>query len=384
MIDFSQGYTKEEIQRQMLAQVDNDLDKRQGSLIQTAVAPVAWYLEGTFLSISKLQNNTSPTLAVGDSLDLLVALRGITRKAATPAVRQGTFDAPIPAGSTFKTINGADSVSFSSGDLISQSGTTYVYALTCEVAGTIGNSYTGEILPITAIPGLTSATIGEIITVGTDAESDDSLRARYFETFTDTPYGGNIAEYRKAILAINGVGAVQVYPAYNGGGTVLCSILDDNYDPAESALIDAVQAVICPPNDGESNPSSNGYGIAPIGAAVTITTGTALPLNIEFTVQFTSGVENGLNLYRDDIEEAVAAYIKEVREGWGTALRTHSISYPVTIYAARLIYMILNAVPQVVNVTNLTINGVSGDIVLTETAALQQVPEVGSVIIHDI
>ena len=89
MIDFSQGYTKEEIQRQMLAQVDNDLDKRQGSLIQTAIAPVAWYLEGAFLSISKLQNNTSPTLAVGDSLDLLVALRGITRKAATPAVRQG-------------------------------------------------------------------------------------------------------------------------------------------------------------------------------------------------------------------------------------------------------------------------------------------------------
>lgn len=383
MIDFSQGYTKEEIQRQMLAQVDNDLDKRQGSLIQTAIAPVAWYLEGAFLSIAKLQNNTSPTLAVGDSLDLLVALRGITRKAATPAVRQGTFDAPIPAGSTFKTINGADSVSFASGDLISQSGTTYVYALTCEVAGTIGNSYTGEILPITAIPGLTSATIGEIVTVGTDAESDDSLRARYFETFADTPYGGNIAEYRKAILAINGVGAVQVYPAYNGGGTVLCSILDDQYNPAESALIDAVQAVICPPNDGESLPSPNGYGIAPIGAAVTITTGTALPLNIEFTVQFTSGIENGLSLYREDIEEAVAAYIKEVREGWGTALRTHSISYPVTIYAARLIYAILT-VPQVVNVTGLTINGASGDIVLTETAALQQVPEVGSVIIHDI
>jgi uncharacterized phage protein gp47/JayE len=383
MIDFSSGYSKEEIQRQMLAQVDNDLDKRQGSLIQTAIAPVAWYLEGAFLSIAKLQNNTSPTLAVGDSLDLLVALRGITRKAATPAVRQGTFDAPIPAGSTFKTINGADSVSFASGDLISQDSGIYIYALTCEVAGTIGNSYTGDILPITAIPGLTSASIGEIITVGTDAESDDSLRARYFETFTDTPYGGNIAEYRKAILAINGVGAVQVYPAYNGGGTVLCSILDDQYNPAESALIDAVQAVICPPNDGESNPSPNGYGIAPIGAAVTITTGTTLPLNIEFTVQFTSGIENGLSLYREDIEEAVTAYIKEVREGWGTALRTHSISYPVTIYAARLIYAILT-VPQVVNVTGLTINGASGDIVLTETAALQQVPEVGSVIIHDV
>lgn len=380
MIDFSVGYSKDDIQKEMLDQVDNDLDKRQGSLIQTAVAPVAWYLEGAFLSIAQLQNNTSPTLAVGDSLDLLVALRGITRKAATAAVRKGAFDSVIPVGSTFKTINGSSSVVFSSGDLISQEDGTYYYELTCETAGTIGNSYTGAILPITAIPGLTSASIGEIITAGTDAETDASLRERYFETFSDTPYGGNIAEYRQAILALNGVGAVQIYPAYNGGGTVLCSILDDQLAPATQALIDEVQEAICPPDNG--TPSPNGYGIAPIGAAVTITTGTDSPLTIEFTVQFDAGIENGLNLYREDIEEAVEAYIKEVREGWGKALQSHTISYPVTVYLARLTYAILT-VSAVVNVTNLTINGAAADLTLTETSALQQVPTVGSVVIHE-
>jgi hypothetical protein len=43
-----------------------------------------------------------------------------------------------------------------------------------------------------------------------------------------------------------------------------------------------------------------------------------------------------------------------------------------------VIYAILS-VPEVVNVTNLTINGQSGDLALTETAALQQIPVFGGV-----
>ena len=46
MIDFS-GYTYAEILQQMLDRVDNSLDKREGSLIQTAIAPGAWYREGS-------------------------------------------------------------------------------------------------------------------------------------------------------------------------------------------------------------------------------------------------------------------------------------------------------------------------------------------------
>jgi hypothetical protein len=74
----------------------------------------------------------------------------------------------------------------------------------------------------------------------------------------------------------------------------------------------------------------------------------------------------------------VREYIQSVAETWGNALQAHSISYPVTIYAARVIYAILS-VPEVVNVTNLTINGQSGDLALTETAALQQIPVFGGV-----
>ena len=111
MIDLS-SYTKAAIEAEMLKQVDDNLDKREGSLIQTAIGPVAWWLEGNYMTLDKIQKNGSPFYAVGDALDNIVALRGLTRKQATPAVRKGTFDAEIPEGSTFRTINGADSVTF--------------------------------------------------------------------------------------------------------------------------------------------------------------------------------------------------------------------------------------------------------------------------------
>lgn len=382
MIDLS-NYTKAAIQAALLDQVDDTLDKREGSLIQTALGPVAWWLEGNYMTLDQIQQNGSPFYAAGDALDNIVALRGLTRKAATPAVRQGTFDAEVPAGSLFRTINGNDSVTFMSGDLISEGSGTYVYEMTCQTAGTIGNSYVGSILPITAIAGLTSAYLGTIITEGAEEETDTSLRSRFFASFDAVPYGGNISEYRQSILAIAGVGAVQVYPAWQGGGTVLCSILNSRFMPASEALVATVQNEICPPEDGETAPSANGYGIAPIGAAVTITTGTELTLNISCDIEFLGTVSDGVGLYGDQIRAQIERYIASIREAWGDALQAHAISYPVSVYAARLIYAILT-IPEVVNVSNLTINGQSGDLHLTETSALQQVPVVGTVIINEV
>ena len=331
--------------------------------------------------LDQIQKNAYASTAVGESLDYIVAERGLTRKAAVAAVRQGTFNREIPAGSAFRTIDGENSVIFTSGELIS-AGSTYVYQMTCTTAGTAGNSYTGNILPITAITGLTLATIGEIITEGTDEETDTALRARYFETFDAQAFGGNIAAYRQAILAIEGVGAVQVYPAYNGGGTVLCSILESNYTPATETLVRAVQAVICPSEDGQVEPSANGYGMAPIGAACKITTATNLTLNMAMDIAFDAQIENGVATYQSEIEDAIRGYIRSVCETWGNPLSGQRVSYPVNIYVARIITAILTAVPVVVNVSNITINGAAGDLALTETAQLQQIPSLGTVTIN--
>lgn len=383
MIDLSQ-YTKQAIEQEMLQQVDPGIDTRQGSLIQTAAGLAAWFLEGLYYTdLAHLQQNSTAETAVGDALDLIVQERGISRRQATPAVRKGTFNVAIPSGSQFKTINGAASLIFTSGAQISGSGSTWIYQMTCATPGTTGNTYTGALLPITAIAGLTSATIGEIITPGSDEETDDSLRQRYFLTFDTASFGGNIAAYRNTILAIEGVGAVQIYPAnaYNGGGTVLCSILDSEYTPAEEGLVERVQSIICPAEDEGTAPSPNGYGYAPIGAQVTVTSGTALPLDITCDVEFQSDVQDGVSVYQTQIEQKIREYLSSVASTWGNALTSYQISYPVTVYAARIVAAILT-IPQIVNVTNLQINGSKSDVHCTETAQLQQVPTLGTVNIN--
>lgn len=379
MIDLS-GYKQKKIEQDMLQKVDPDLDTREGSIIQTAVGPVAWYLEGTYMILNQIQENSNPVTAVGEALDLIVVTRGIARNAARAAVRQGTFNVEIPAGSTFKTINGSDSLIFVSGDLVSHDA-DYIYELTCETPGAGGNSYTGPILPVSAIAGLTSASIGAIITAGTDEESDEALRARYFASFGAQDFSGNIASYRNAILAINGVGAVQVYPAWKGGGTVLCSILGTDLKPAIPAVVEEVQKIICPSEDGGETPSPDGYGIAPIGAAVTITTATELTLNITCDIQFEKTVQNGAEIYQKAVEQKIEEYLHEVCETWGSPLKGYRVSYPVMVYIARIIYAVLQ-IEQVVNLTNVKINGSSEDLTLTETAELQQIPVLGTVVIN--
>lgn len=380
MIDFS-GYTKAQIERDMLDQVDPSLDTRQGSMIQTALGPVAWYLEGLYMVLSQIQQNSNPSTAVGEALELLTAARNVNRTQARAAVRRGTFNVEIPTGSQFRTINGADSLVFTSGNLISSSDGSYVYQLTCNTPGSAGNSYTGALLPVTAIAGLTSATIGTVITAGTDEETDDSLRSRYFLSFDTPAFGGNISSYRQTVLALDGVGAVQVYPAWNGGGTVLCSILGDDLKPALPATVKEVQNYICPPEDGEASPSPNGYGMAPIGAVVTITTGTELTLDITCNIEFAESVQNGVETYQQEIEQKIQEYIDQVNSDWGNPLISQSVSYPLTVYVSRISYAILQ-ISAVVNVTNVQINGSSADLHLTETAQLQQVAVLGEVAIN--
>ncbi len=380
MIDFS-GYTAKAIEKAMLDQVPDHIDTREGSIVQTAIGPAAWYLEGLYMILGQLQDNAYADTAVGKALDLIVQQRGLVRTPAVSAVRKGTFNVPVPSGAQFKTINGGDSVIFTVGISRSDGGEGYGYEMICRTPGIIGNSYIGNLIPVTAISGLTSAVLGDIITAGVEEETDQALRARFFETFRVAAFGGNIQSYRNEILAIPGIGAVQVYPVWQGGGTVLCSVLDDKFKPALPSVVQSIQTRICPPEDDGTSPSANGYGIAPIGASVTITTATALTLDIACDIQFVSGISNGEQLYQKEIENKIEEYLDSVRKSWGNPLKSHVIDYPVAVYVSRIMYAILS-IPEIANVTNVLINGLSEDLHLTETADLQQVPVLGEVVIH--
>lgn len=375
MIDLSQQ-TYQNILTQMLDQVPATFDKRDTSPIPTAMGPAAYALEGYYISLNQVQLAAYIQTATGQALDYLAIVAGLTRYPASAAVRLGIFDMAVPIGSRYSTINGADSINFQA--TAATTGETegdYYFQLTAETPGSIGNEYTGPILPITAIPGLNSAQITDILVPGDDEESDEDFRARIIEALNDRPFGGNIASYRTYIMAIDGVGAVQVYPTWNGGGTVKCSVLGADYLPASPTLVENVQnAVDPPPNQGL------GLGTAPIGAQVTVVAPEELTVNVSATLQLASGYAIGQ--VQTPIQQAIENYMLSVRQEWATPVNTTSVEYQANVYVARITAAIVG-VPGVVNATNVQLNGGTADLILTETGATQQVPITGTVTLSE-
>lgn len=375
MIDFSQQ-TYQNILEQMLAQVPATYDTRETAPIPTALSPAAYQLAGFYISLNQVQMQAFIQTATGQALDYLAIIAGLTRYPASPAVRLGIFDIAVPIGSRYSTINGADSINFQA--TAATTGPTqgdYYYQLTAETPGTIGNDYTGPILPITAIPGLNSAQITDILVPGDDEETDEDFRARIIEALNDRPFGGNIASYRTYIMDIDGVGAVQVYPTWNGGGTVKCSVLGADFLPASETLVENVQnAVDPPPNQGL------GLGTAPIGAQVTIVAPDTLTVNVSATLLLAAGYAIGQ--VQEPVQQAIENYMLSVRQEWATPVNTTSVEYQANVYLSRVVAAIVG-VPGVINATNVLLNGEGEDLILTETGITQQVPITGTVTLSE-
>ena len=373
MIDFS-SKTYQNIVTEMLSRVPDTYDKRDTSPIPTALGPAAWALEGFYLSLNQVQQQAFVQTASGQSLDYLAVIAGLTRYPASAAVRLGVFNADIGIGTRFSTINGENSINFISTAVTTVSEPAegfYYYQMTAETAGTIGNEYTGPILPISTIPGLTSASLTDILVPGDDTETDEAFRERIIEALNERPFGGNIASYRQYVLGLDGVGAVQIYPTWNGGGTVKLSVLGADWLPASAELVENVQnAVDPPPNQGL------GLGMAPIGAQVTVAAPTELTVNVSAALTLQSGYQIGQ--VQQPIEDAVEAYLLTVRQGWDTNTSSTSVVYAADVYLARITAAIIG-VTGVVNATNVQLNGGTEDLTLTENGTTQQVPVMGTV-----
>jgi uncharacterized phage protein gp47/JayE len=381
MIDFT-NKTYRNILSEQLARVPNTIDKRELSLIQTALGPASWYLEGLFMLLAQLQRNGFALTATGDALDLKAAERGVSRNIATPAIRAGVFNVEPNIGDRFSTINGVNSLNFFvSNQMGLEADGLYHCELTCETPGSEGNNYTGNLLPITFIAGLTSAVMTDIIIPGTNEQDDEGLRQKYLDSLLAESFAGNIAYYRDIIKNQDNITGVQVYPIWNGGGTVMCSILDGNYNAATPALIELIQNFVCPLNPSTSNPTEYGLGKAPIGAQVTIGTPAEFPIAITATVELISGFT--IPAVQQRVEDVINEYFLQIRREWDRiTVSNGSVMYLVNVFASR-INSALMSIEEVVNVTNITLNGSAADLILTQTGALNQIPTLSGVTLSE-
>lgn len=383
MIDISDK-TFDNILSEMLARVPDELNKRDGSLIKTSLAAAAWTIEGLYLDLAYVQRQAYGTTASTQELDYIVAECGLTRKPAVPTVRYARFNMAPPVGTVFSVRGVQNSPYF---ELTKEAvndpsetypDTPYLGEVTCQTAGTVGNGYSGALSTINFVAGLTDALLLGIVTVGEDQETDSSLRERYKLAVGAVNFAGNISAYKNFMLSQSGVGAVQVYPVWDGPGTVLLSCVDASYNPLSEAQIAILQDAVCPPESGGNTPSDKGFGMAPIGAVVTVTTATNVTINVTADVVIVTGSSRTLAEIQADAQEQVEAYILTQCEGWGTVASWNSVNYTIKLYVNRFV-AILNSIDGVEVATNVKLNGSASDITLTNTSALQQIPKAGTV-----
>lgn len=363
--------------RKMLDAVPDNVDKREGSIIYDALAPAALVMGQQSLDMANVIKETYIKTASGEFLDYRAIEHGTSRYPATQTEAKAKVlnDKKEPLdnvqiGDKFASIG--DSPIFYA---VTKINTDLTVELTAETAGSSANSYIGQILPVTPNDLLSWAEITEITAPARDVENDDHLRARLLSSQSWIAYGGNVADYLDMTSKIDEVGAAQIYPTWNGGGTVKVVILNNDLMPASASLVQKVKNALDP-----EDKQAEGYGLAPIDHAVTVTAPEKLIVNIDISVKVD---DTKVTRYvKDSINKAIEGYFQSLREDWSDINQRLGRGYEQTIYRSKILSQVM-LTEGVVNAKLPSLNGKDADIDLVFNNSKSQLPVVGTVTINE-
>lgn len=355
-----ESVTYEVILERMLNRVSDLFDKREGSVIWDAHSPTAIELQILYIELDTLIRESYGDTASREFLIRRCKERGISPHEATNAILKGEFT-PTTIDVTGKRFNvGSINYVVLEEMTAEEIGDGYnpairYHKVQCETSGIVGNQQFGNMIPIEYIEGLETAELTELLIPGEDEEDTEVLRERYFDSFNEKAFGGNVQDYLEKTNAIPGVGSTKVTRVWNGdisptemipsaavktwyetikptlsdepaawltavyeaalakklttGGTVLLTILNSDFGVASDTLIQTVQKTIDP-----EEYAGEGYGLAPIGHVVNVQSATAVPVTVKTTIVFDTGY-SWSNL-QNSIDTAISNYLLELRKAW--------------------------------------------------------------------
>ena len=338
--------TYENILARSLAKVATNVDKREGSLVMNAIAPVSAEHANIYILLdSIIRNGYVDTADIRQYVVYRCRERGINPHEATHAVLKGKFNMSIPLGSRFS----HDELNYTTKEFMEQAEGYYYYQMECETAGEIGNRGFGELDHIEYIDKDLEGELIELLIPAEDEESIESLKKRYDSSFEGTPFGGNKKYYKDKTKALDGVGGCIVIPTWNGGGTVKLIITDSEFNKATDILVAYVQEQIDP------DPRGTGSGIAPIGHTVTVTTPEELIVNVSVRITFNVGYN--WDQIKSKVISTLEEYFLELREGWENG--------NLVVRISQIENRILN-LEGVLDVADTTLNGLADNLVVDQ------------------
>ena len=390
-MSFSSGNSYEEILDRCLAHSGlSDLDKRQGSVIYDALAPLCLELSEAYIKMDIMENENNVLTATGDNLDNVAYNYGLARGEATQAQRIGSFkkyqtdsngeyvldsngrkiliDMEIPYNSRFTVPDNPNLVYDYQGEIDGDK------ILVCESAGSGGNDYLGMVLPLTPIQDLAKAEITGTLVYGENAETDEEFRKRIRDYITNIAFGGNIQDYISKVLAMDGVGSVKVYPAWDGGGSVLVSVVSSDFTPMTNEALARIKNALDPDDD-----TGQGYGLAPIGHFVTVTTATEVTLDVSLVADIVGDAD--ASAVNKQIKNVIVNYINDVRHEFGQ-------DSTLSVYRSRIIQKVREEVTTVtnINLSDVLLNSKGEDVTYTDVAEenKQYLPKLRNVTVNQV
>lgn len=353
--------TYENILQRMLDRVEMDVDKRQGSLVYDMLAPMAAELAEHYSQLEGVVDMLFIRSASGEWLDRLGMQFGIPRREAVAAVRradcynyEGT-PLEVAVGTRFR----CDEWTYMVQQVLEDGG----YVLQCEQPGIGGGLAEGVLLPLDYLPQLQDAVMGEVLSDGSEEETDEAYRSRIISILEQPAFGGNPSQYRAETLSIAGVGDVEVFPAFNGGGTVGLVLAGVNGEPVSEELVQQVQR--------RYNGDDNEQNMAPIGHKVTVKSCVKKEVTIQMQVQLKEGYV--LESLQDSLQQRIRAAVE------GIPLRQQKL-YTAQIVAAVLEEEAVLDVP----LDHVTINNSSENLSLQKTVQQYEVPVLQEALITEV
>lgn len=244
------------------------------------------------------------TYAHDDYLDNLAALRGVSRKPATPAVTTLQFSmpsaiesaVPIPAGC--RVTNGND-VYFVTDEYceIPAGSTTVTVGATCTEAGATGNGFAiGELKTIVnTLPYVIDVTNTVVTYNGADRETDDDLKERIYEAPNGYSTAGPSGAYEYHTKNVSTDIGDVVVRSEEPGEVDIYFIMDDGSIP-DAAMIEKVQTAL---EDKTIRPLTDNVSVkAPLSEVY----------NINLTYYISESNKSAVTAIQEDVTAAVNAY----------------------------------------------------------------------------
>lgn len=316
----------------------SNLDTSEGSYTDTLIRAAVRAMADVYFAQQGLTSIAFIDETSGGYIDVMAEMYGLSRKDGSYATGTVTFGgnagATVAAGTAVQTSSG---LIFTTDEAVTiGSDGVATAAITANDVGTDYNVDAGDIKILVNTASVT-VTTASATTGGTDGETDTALLSRLLAIWQTPATSGNAYQYESWALSIDGIGGAKIVPTWDGGGTVLVVLTDNDMEPVSDDLVETVADYI--------------ETVRPICVDVTVQSATAQSIDVAVT---------GLSIDATTTLEAVTAQFASLVADYcqSVALVSDTVVY------LRITYLLFS-IDGVTDATSIKVNNGTSNITLT-------------------